>query len=64
MVGDAAAKLAGAYARLLGRGDDGAVLVLWTDNASQDEARALLEKFARENLSAIETLLAQTRDQR
>ena len=64
VVGDAAAKLAGAYARLLGRGDDGAVLVLWTDNASQDEARALLEKFVRENLSAIETLLAQTRDQR
>ena len=61
---DVGAKLASAFSRLQGRGDDGAVLVLWADNASPAESQAVLEKFARDNLGALGTLLAKTRDQR
>ena len=64
VAGDAAAKLAGALSRLSGRGDDGAVLVLWTDNPSQPASNALLEKFAHDNLDSIGQWLVTTREQR
>ena len=64
VAGDAGAKLASAFTRLLGRGDDGAALVIWTNNASREDAQALLEKFVRENLNLLNELLMKTRDQR
>lgn len=64
VAGDIGAKLAGALTRLQGRGDDGAVLVLWADKDSPAEAQALLQAFARDNLPALEALLRQTRDRR
>jgi EpsI family protein len=62
--GDIRAKLAGVVQRLQGRGDDGAVLVLSTDNPSQAAADALLQQFTRDNLSALQTLLHETQARR
>lgn len=64
VAGDVQAKLVGALQRLQGRGDDGAALVLWTDNDSPAAGRATLEAFAKANLPALEALLQQTRDAR
>ena len=64
IAGDAQAKLAGAFSRLRGRGDDGAVLVLWTNKPSPEQSQAVLEQFVRDNLPVLGRLLAQTRDQR
>ena len=64
VAGDIQAKLAGALSRLRGRGDDGAVLVLWTDSDSRADADKLLQTFARDNLPALGSLLARTRDAR
>ena len=64
VAGDAQAKLAGAVSRLMGRGDDGAVLVLWTDKPSDEEARTVLENFVRDHLRVFGSALAQTRDGR
>ena len=55
--GDAQTKLWQIWNRLLGRGDDGAVLLLITSRA--DDAEAVLHAYAQAHLSAInETLLA------
>ncbi len=43
---------------------DGAVLVLWTDSDSRADADKLLQTFARDNLPALGSLLARTRDAR
>ena len=64
VAGDIRAKLSGALARLQGRGDEGAAVVLWTDNESRPAARALLQGFVRDNLGALDSLLARTRDTR
>ena len=64
IAGDIGAKLAGAFSRLQGRGDDGAVLVLWVDNESPAAAQAQLKTFAQDNLTTLGALLAQTRDRR
>ena len=64
IAGDAQAKLASALSRLQGRGDDGAVLVLWTNKPSPEQSQAVLEQFVRDNLPVFGRLLAQTRDQR
>lgn len=64
IAGDARAKLAGALARLRGRGDDGAVLVLWTDHDEPAAARAALQAFARDNLATLGALLREARDRR
>ena len=61
---DAMAKLVGAASRLMGRGDDGAVLVLWTDSASKERSHAVLEGFVRDNLESLGARLSKTRDQR
>ena len=60
VAGDIAAKLMGVLPRLQGRGDDGAVLVLSTDNASRPAADALLSQFTQDNLPRLQALLRQT----
>ncbi len=72
---DSQAKVLGALYRLLGRGDDAAVIVLFTASPtatsaaapasaqdSADNAEAVLDAFARANLPAIEALLQRTRN--
>jgi exosortase A len=62
--GDAAAKLANAWARLRGRGDDGAALILYADAGDARASAAALEAFSEANLGALQTLLQSTRDGR
>lgn len=64
VAGDIQAKLAAAVARLRGRGDDGAVLVFWTNEASRPKAQALLQQFSKDNLPRLERLLAETQARR
>jgi len=59
---DNEAKAYGALYRLLGRGDDGAVLVLHTVESSAGSADALLENYLRDNFEAIDAELQQVRD--
>lgn len=59
---DVRAKLWQAVDRLLGRGDDGAVVILATP--AGDDADATLEKFSRAHLGGIDAALAATRDTR
>jgi exosortase A len=61
--GDVAAKLAQAFARLRGRGDDGAVLMLHTD-ADGANAATLLHDFAAANFGALDATLRRVRDTR
>lgn len=58
---NAQAKLYGALHRLMGRGDDGASVVFYTDKASAAGAQQVLSTFVRENLSVIEKQLRRTR---
>lgn len=62
VTGDARAKLLQALDRLLGRGDDGAVLLLATPEGA--DAAATLETFARDQLQALDVALVQARDTR
>jgi len=64
VAGDIRAKLLGAFSRLRGGGDDGAVVVLWTSQNDTARAEALLQSFAKDNLDAVQALLAQTRSKR
>lgn len=59
---DAEAKLWQIWDRLLGRGDEGAVVLLITPLA--DESDAVLDDFAKTNLAAIHAALVATRDSR
>jgi EpsI family protein len=61
---DIRAKVHGAFARLLGRGDEGAAVVLWTDDDDRARAQARLQAFAREALPALDGALEATRAQR
>ncbi len=61
---DIAAKLAGALARLRGRGDEGAALVLYADEPTPAQSTAALEAFMRSNGAALNALLQQTRTTR
>lgn len=56
------AKAYAATDRLLGRGDDAAVIVLYTGEEQPGGARAVLESFARANLGAIVEQLRRARD--
>lgn len=58
---DVWAKLHGAWARLMGRSDDAAVLVLYARRGQRDDADALLEQFAAANLPALQAQLRQAR---
>ena len=64
VAGDVAAKLRGAMARLRGRGDDGAWLVLYADEGSAEASRAALGAFTTANIGALDDLLRRTRDAR
>ncbi|NCP40311.1 MAG: exosortase A [Rhodoferax sp.] len=55
------AKAYGALYRLLGRGDDSAVIVLTTAKGPQGEGQARLQAFVQANASALIHLLEQTR---
>ena len=59
---DARAKAWGAWQRLLGGGDDGAVLVVYAQEQPGRNADSLLAAFLREHLADIETQLRKTRD--
>lgn len=61
---DFLAKVYGALYRLLGRGDDAAVLIFYADDAPAGSAEPLLERFIHDNLGSIETQLKATRDGR
>lgn len=61
---DVKAKIAGGLARLRGRGDEGAAIVLYADGATVAASNAALEAFAKANLGSLDALLQQTRDRR
>lgn len=61
---DVGAKLAGAMARLRGRGDEGAALVLYADEATPAASTAALQAFVRANLAPLNALLQAARDAR
>ena len=64
VAGDVQAKLVGAFTRLLGRGDEGAIVVLYADEPTLARSTAAVEAFAREQLPALGELLRQTHGQR
>jgi EpsI family protein len=61
---DSQAKIEGAISRLLGRGDDGAVLLFYTPYVEGEvgAAEATLEAFVRSQLEPLQELLRTTRD--
>jgi len=61
---DAVAKAYTALGRLTGRGDDGAVIVVYADKERPGEAEASLADFIRDAGPAIEAMLADTRARR
>ena len=58
---DYKAKIYGAIQRLLGRGDDSAVVVLYAKNNGDKLAKKSIEEFLRDNYSEIKTLLEKAR---
>lgn len=58
---DALAKVYGAFYRLLGRGDDSAVIVVYAPKGPAGEGDATLAAFMQANGRALQTLLEQTR---
>ena len=54
---DARAKAYAAFDKLLGRGDDGAAIVVSVEDDRKGSADAVLERFVRDHLTAIEALL-------
>jgi len=61
---DHLAKAYTALYRLLGQGDDSAVIIVYADKDSAEGAEALLERFANKAMPAIEKALASTRSRR
>jgi len=61
---DALAKGYTALSRLVGRGDDSAVIVVYTLKGAPGEAEAALERFVREAGPAVSAMLADTRARR
>lgn len=61
---DIKAKLAGVAARLRGRGDEGALLVLYADADTVPASNAVLEAFVKANIGSLDRLLQRTRDSR
>ena len=64
IAGDVAAKIAGVLARLRGRGDEGAAIVLYADGETVEASNAALEAFVQANLRDLNSLLQRTRDAR
>lgn len=56
------AKVYGSLMRLLGQGDDGAVLVIYADKGEAGQGDAALATFTRDNLSSLDTWLRGVRD--
>lgn len=61
---DVAAKFWGIASRLTGRGDDGAVLVLWTLGEQRDASQHRLRAFVDDNLPMLQQSLAAVRASR
>ncbi len=61
---DALAKAYGALSRLMGRGDDSAVIVLYAKKGLAGEGEAALSAFAQANAMAIDALLQRARAQK
>jgi EpsI family protein len=67
LTSDARAKLRLAFSRLMGRGDDGAVVLLYTDlpaNGQTAEADALLARYAKDHFQALSQSLQAARSAR
>jgi exosortase A len=62
--GDGAAKAAGAMARLRGRGDEGAAIVLYAQGDSVAASNAALQRFVQDNLGVLDLLLQRTHSAR
>ena len=58
---DSVAKVYGIVGRLLGRGDDSAVILLYASERAPEGATAVLESFARDHLDTIVAHLRRTR---
>lgn len=56
------AKLLGAAYRLIGRGDDAAVLVIYTDKGESGQGRQRLERYLQDNWQTLDAALRSTRD--
>ena len=63
MASDWQAKLYGAWCSLLGRGDDAAVVLVYTDKASAGADDARLRDFLRTHVTSLDTALRGVRDQ-
>ncbi|MDE2367621.1 MAG: exosortase A [Burkholderiales bacterium] len=61
---DSEAKLANLLAQIRGQGDDGAELLLYTDDSDPAAADRLLQSFAAANLGAIDRMLLATQARR
>jgi EpsI family protein len=61
---DVEAKLLGGLARLRGRGDEGALLVLYADQGTRQASDAALAAFVKDNLGLLDGLLEGTRGRR
>ena len=61
---DYLAKVYSAVYRLMGRGDNSAVIVLYAVNDNASSAEATLESFLTANYGAIDTLLQQAKASR
>lgn len=61
IAGDAVAKVHGALAQLMGRGDDSAVIILYTPIDDSGQARETLASFVQANGQAIEASLRHAR---
>jgi EpsI family protein len=64
VAGDTAAKIQGGLARLKGRGDEGAAIVLYADGETVAASNAALEAFVQANHEQLNALLHQARDAR
>ncbi|MDO9315436.1 MAG: exosortase A [Burkholderiaceae bacterium] len=64
VAGDVAAKIHGGLARLEGRGDEGAAIVLYADGDSVEASNGTLKAFVQDNLEPLNALLQKTRDAR
>jgi exosortase A len=62
--GDARAKLANALSRLRGRGDEGALILLYADDESTARSNAAIEAFLQANASSLNAVLQRTRGAR
>ncbi|MEN9398407.1 MAG: hypothetical protein RLZ81_2937 [Pseudomonadota bacterium] len=61
---DYVAKAYSAWFRLTGRGDDSAVIIVYTPKDGGEGAQALLQSFLSDNLAAIDAVLTQARQGR